>query len=659
MTAAPDAPGPVRSRLLTWGLPLLAVAGTALAIGLVSQHGSGGGGGGSRTSTSRSSTIAWSGDGATLWVTSPDDDQVVAIDPSTLEVVDQIEVPGQPRELTVLGPELVVTAAQSTDLAIVDPDARPEDAVALVRLPCGGTRSVVGVPASEPAPRGDLAVVTCPSDDRLAVVDVDRHLVLATIDLAGRPTGIVRVGDVLTVSTALDGRVHELSVERLAHALDDVRASGDDDDVPVLAVEPSSTRPAWTDGGRTASSLTALDAGPKGTVGVYQVVDNERKLSAAEIEAGSTYGTPKDGRARLEPAVAGACGARFSSVEDEARRLSGPVAVAAAPTDGLVWVVGEFSQSVSVVRCTGAEPSERSTTVAAFDIGEGGRGIVLDEDGRTAYVDVGFDHQVAELALPDGAASVAAGDGIERTEPVAIGRRPVDDRYLTPLAQEGRRMFNDATNAHLTPFGVVTCGSCHPSAGEDGLRWRIESADPATRTIERKVRRTPPAWQVDPDVKPLHWNGEFTSSDDLTLTTIQQLLGGDGLLVDSSAISAYMAEVSAPPSTPTGDAAATAEARQAGDGLLAHLGCTSCHAGDAGTDGRAHDVLAPSTVADADLPSVITPPLRAVRGRAPYGHDGRAPDLESLLRAHGDGEGRSLELTSEELAAVVAYLRTT
>ena len=69
--------------------------------------------------------------------------------------------------------------------------------------------------------------------------------------------------------------------------------------------------------------------------------------------------------------------------------------------------------------------------------------------------------------------------------------------------------------------------------------------------IERKVRRTPPAWQVDPSVKPLHWDGEFTSTDDLTLTTIQQLLGGDGLLVDTAAISAYLEEVAAPPTRPS------------------------------------------------------------------------------------------------------------
>lgn len=645
-------PTPRHRRLLTWGLPVLAVvAAGGVAAAVAVRSGGDAAGPTGAADTSRSSTIAWSSGGERLWLTSPDDDRVVEADPTTLAAVAQVPVEGQPRELTVLGDRLLVTAAQSTDLTVLDVRSGGGRADAVeIPIPCGGSRSVVTVPGG-PAGAGDLAVVTCPSDDRLAIVDLARGRTAGTIAVPGRPTGIVRAGDTITVTTAEDGRLLAFDAAEVAGA--SASASGGS-----LGVEPTSTRRAWVDGGRTASSLSALDAGPRGPIGVYQVVDNQRRLSEAEIEAGSTYGSPKGGRARLEPALAGACGARFSSIEDEARRLSGPVAVAASPTDDLVWVVGEFSHSVSVVSCDGRASSTRSTTVAAFDVGEGARGIVLDDDGRTAYVDVGFDHELARLELPATAASTSTDDPIVRTAPAEVGRRQVDDRYLSPLAQEGRRMFNDATNTHLTPFGVVTCGSCHPSAGEDGLSWRIERADAATRGIERKVRRTPPAWQVDAAAKPLHWDGEFTSSDDLALSTIQQLLGGDGLLVDTAAISAYMAEVRPPPAQPTGDVDETARARREGEALLADLGCASCHAGEAGTDGKAHDVLSPSTVADGELPEVVTPPLRAVRGRAPYGHDGRAPDLTSLLQAHGDGNGSAIELTPDQLAAVVAYLDT-
>jgi CxxC motif-containing protein (DUF1111 family) len=160
---------------------------------------------------------------------------------------------------------------------------------------------------------------------------------------------------------------------------------------------------------------------------------------------------------------------------------------------------------------------------------------------------------------------------------------------------------------------------------------------------------------VDPAVKPLHWDGGFASGDDLSLDTVQRLLGGDGLMVDASAISAYMAEVAAPPAAPVDDDATDRLLRR-GEEVVEAKGCTSCHAGPVGTDGKPHDVLRRSTVRDGDLDAVITPPLRAVRGRAPYGHDGRAPTLDALLAEHGDGRGSPIELTPEELAAVLAYL---
>ena len=214
-------------------------------------------------------------------------------------------------------------------------------------------------------------------------------------------------------------------------------------------------------------------------------------------------------------------------------------------------------------------------------------------------------------------------------------------------------MFADATDTHLTPFGVVTCASCHPAAGDDGLAWRIE-----TQEIPRKLRRTPAVWQVDATEKPLHWDGQFATSEDLILTTIRELLGGDALLVDPAAISAFMAESLAPPGRPV----ATTEEPLVEAGRRAFTsdaaGCQTCHMGERGTDGLAHDVLPEAPDQASRLAEAITPPLTGVRGRAPYGHDARAATLEDLLAVHTDGEGTTIELTAEERRAIVAYLAT-
>jgi DNA-binding beta-propeller fold protein YncE/mono/diheme cytochrome c family protein len=642
---------------LPWAGGVLAI-GATIAVACGSSSGDDGGvGSGGR---SRSSTIALDASGSALWVTSPDDDQVVEVDPATLEVRRRLPVEGRPQELVVDGEVLLVTGAQRTSLAVVATGSGGDGgggggggaaASAAIDLPCGGSRSVVTV-GGEGTDGRHLALVTCPTDDLVAVVDLDEGATVAQLPLAGRPTGIVRAGDELTVTTRADGLLHRFAVGELLAALDAAPAPEADAALPILELE-GVVDEAWADGERSASLLGAVDAGPRGPVGAYQVVDHVRKLSSAQIEGDPTYGTPLNGRARLEAALAGDCGARFTDVAEPAEMLSGPVAVAADPGSDLVWVVGQFSRSVSVVRCDGSGPAARSTTVASFEVGDGPRGIVLAEDGRTAYVDVGFDHAVARLALPSGIDGSTEEAAAERTAPELVERRSADG-YLSPLAEVGRSMFHDGTDEHLTPFGVVTCASCHPDAGEDGLEWRIETAD-----IERKLRRTPPVWQLDDAEKLLHWNGEFDSTDDLVLTTIQELLGGDGLLIDTAAIEAYLREAEAPPPAPAWTVAdrelvARGEAIfEAGD-----PSCASCHVGDLGSDGALHDVLPRSEEVAAQLDAVVTPPLRGVRGRAPYGHDGRAESLLDLLAEHGDGEGGSFDLDDDERAALLAYLRS-
>jgi mono/diheme cytochrome c family protein/DNA-binding beta-propeller fold protein YncE len=628
---------------------LVAVGATWLAAcGAGSDAASEGGGAG----TSRSSTIALDATGGSLWLTSPDDDRIVAVDPTSLEVRREVEVEGQPQELAWSGDLLVVTGAQRTSLAVVPTGGAGDGgagAVGAIEVPCGGTRGVVTVPR----PMGDgraLALATCPTDDLVAVVDLDAGRSLAALAVAGRPTGIVRDGGRLTVTTLGDGRLLTWDLARLVDELP--RPSADGETVPVLDLEPDATAEAWADGERSASLLAAVDAGPRGPVGAYQVVDHVRKLSSAQLRGDPTYGTPLNGRARLEAAVAGECGARFSDVGDPAQHLSGPVALAADPGSDLVWVVGQFSRSVSVVRCDGGGPGSRTPTVASFAVGDGPRGIALAADGRAAFVDVGFDHEVARLELPDGLDDDDAPLATERLDPAAVGRRSVDGA-LSPLAQAGRSMFHDGTDEHLTPFGVVTCASCHPGAGDDGLSWRIETAQ-----IDRKLRRTPALWQLDDEAKLLHWNGEFTSTDDLVLSTIQELLGGDALLIDTAAIEAYLAEVPPPPAPTLAltERSAVAEGRELFESEA--LGCADCHAGELGTDGNLHDVLAPSSEQAAQLDAAVTPPLAGVRGRAPFGHDGRAPTLADLLAQHEDGDGERLPLDDEQIDALVAYLRS-
>lgn len=608
----------------------------------------------------RSSTIAAGASGRTYWLTSPDDDRVVEVDARTLAVRRQVSVPGEPRELVRLGDRLVVTRSQATAITVIDLSASTPRQAA-IPVPCGGSHSVVAVSAGTGGLAHDTAFVTCPTDGRVAVVDLRTGVAVAQLAVPGRPTGAVVDGGTLTTSSAVGGELRTYPLASLAAALRGVGPGAP----PTLSV-PSRVHHVWVDGRRSASALGALDAGPEGTVAVYQAVDNRRAPTRAELAAGKAgYGSPLHGRARIEPALAGPCGARFADFADPGQVVSGPVAVAADPHRPLVWVVGQFSHTVAVVRCEQGAPSTTSPIVASFSVGDGARGIALGRDGRTALVDVGFDHAVARLDLPASvlaeSAAIEASGGSGRAAahvalraPTKLVRRSVSDLHLSARAQEGRRMFADATDPHLTPSGVVACASCHLDGGDDGLTWRIHTA-----VIPEKVRRTPDVWALDARTKPLHWDGSFHTADALTAQTIQQLLGGDGLLEDAGAITAYLRELRPPPARPSRTAAERAAVAR-GRALFASaaVGCSSCHTGRRGTDGLAHDALPPSSDPAARLERVITPPLTGVRGRAPYGHDGRAPTLPALLTLPGDRHGHAARLTRRQLADLVAYLDT-
>ena len=115
--------------------------------------------------------------------------------------------------------------------------------------------------------------------------------------------------------------------------------------------------------------------------------------------------------------------------------------------------------------------------------------------GMTALT--GFDHAVARLALPElpDEEGPVLGASLERT-------RALGETRLSEPAMRGRALFFDADDTHLTPSGVVTCGTCHPGGGEDGLTWFLHTAG-----IAPKVRRTPPAWAAREELAPFHWDG--------------------------------------------------------------------------------------------------------------------------------------------------------
>jgi len=558
-----------------------------------------------------------------LWVASPDDRSVGVVEPSSLRTVDRISGDGTPAQVIALVEGVAVSFADRAQILFID-DA------ASVEIPCSRGDGM----ATWTSGGRELLAVACPTEGRVAIVDVVDRQVLGTLQAPPRTSEVTVAGNELVAATTT-GTLR-------AWTLADLVVTGG-----LGSVAHRDTL-VWVLPGRSASQLDALVATPAGAVAAYQVVDNERAADPTDPADTGSYASVIEGNARIEPALSGWCPHLFSDFSVPATALSGPSALAVDAERSRLWVVGRFTGDVVVLDCSAAASADgRAEVIARFEVGVGAAGIALSADGSTAWVDGAFDHSIIELSLGDGATDGATGRAV----------RELGSMTLTASAQQGRRLFNDATNVHLTPNRVVTCASCHMGGGEDGLNWRI-----STRAIATKYRRTPPLWGLA-DTGSLHWNGEFSSLGDLTTDTIHQLLGGDALLVDRSAIADWLALVEPPPAHWTDGSPAAAAELATGKALFGSdvVGCAACHdaAGVDVSDELRHDVVAPSHDPDGVLDAVRTPRLVGLAARAPYLHDGRAETLVQLLGDNaGDRHGSTSQLTNEQRQALLSYLRS-
>ncbi len=528
-------------------------------------------------------SLALGADGR-LWVASRDDDMVVGLDPTTLAVQARVPVAGEPGRVLAIEGGLAVIGARSTALTLLGASPR------VVRLPCGGATGLVGL--------GDRLFVACPFDDRVVEVDAIAGQVSRVLAAPGRPTAVAVAGGRLWVTASRLGVLRHVPLSALP--------SPDPWTLQPVEwhAEALPTRP-----GHAAVQLDSLHVAGGRLVGAYQIMQHDGDRDRPPEEGG--YGRVVDAQPRIEPRALADCGSAYARFDGGVRAQSGPSAVALDAARDRLWVVHRATGQVVVFGCRRGAAPALLPILATFRVGDGARGIVLDGAG-VAWVDVAFDHAVARLAVG---------------EPPLARARPVDASALSAHAQLRRRLFHDARNVHLTPSGVVTCATCHPDGGDDGLAWFLHTLD-----VPRKLRRTPPVWAARPEVRPLHWDGEFVEAEALVSSTLSELLQGDGLLVDPAAIAAWMR--SRPPPVPRPLSPREAAAAERGRGVFEASGCAACHSGAAYTDGLAHAVLSPSADPDGRLDAAITPGLVATRARAPYFHDGRAQTLGDVLDAH-------------------------
>ncbi|MCB9635418.1 MAG: c-type cytochrome [Sandaracinus sp.] len=585
------APSPQLVPTSLWWLQPLALSFALVALGCTSED----------PSISNGGSIHHAGD--VVLVASPDDDTLVLVDATTLAERSRLEIEGAPTKLAAVGDAFVVGLAGRAAVAWV----RGAD-VRYVEVPCGGTGAAIAL-------SDDEALVACPHDDRL--VRLRDGVFVEHVEAVGRPTALTRLGDRVYVGLSRRGVIEVRDASTLQ----------------VMRTQALETAPGFA-----AVQLDALVADGEGVVASYQRVDVDSDRSRDPSTGG--YGSVTSGAPRLEPRLLAACGGRYARFDGTERVASGPSALAFDRGRRRLWVAHRQTGNVVLVACGGeglSTPNDgEARVIASAFVGRGLEGLALDGEGGV-FVDVAFDHAVAHVR-EEGAALVVEGP---RT-------RTLGPTRWSPDGLRGRALFHDARDTQLTPSGVVTCASCHPGGGEDGLAWFLHTA-----TVGPKLRRTPPAWAARPELAPYHWDGELESARELTLGTIRALLEGDGLLVDLDALVAYMEEVPAPPARPADDPAAAARGATTFEAR-----CASCHPGG-GSDGAAHAIVPASDDPAATLAAAQTPTLEAVRARPPYLHDGRAPTLRDVLtRADPEGRHGAADLDDAALNDLISYLET-
>ncbi len=261
-----------------------------------------------------------------------------------------------------------------------------------------------------------------------------------------------------------------------------------------------------------------------------------------------------------------------------------------------------------------------------FKVGHGPTGVDVDRTLGVAVVWNQFSHDLSLVNLGSGA-----------VETVSVGDDPLDADVAA-----GRRIFFSERDARTSRDGRA-CAACHPDGREDGIVWQLGGP-----------RQTPMlAGRVDRG--PFGWFAEHATLEEHVRETMTRL-GGSGLPNDELAkLTAYLRKGLAPPTRE-----ASADSRVArGQELFASTktGCTNCHRVDAGySDRDLHDVG--SRAKNEETAKFRTPPLRFVEGTAPYFHDGRYPTLDALLADNLDRMGSTTQLSKEDSADLVAFLRT-
>ncbi len=284
----------------------------------------------------------------------------------------------------------------------------------------------------------------------------------------------------------------------------------------------------------------------------------------------------------------------------------------------------------------------------------GPTGLAIDAEARRAVVFSSFAGQMTFVALESENAKTETistkktkrhkkANGTKKQPDVVSVVLPGRIGLSTEIAL-GRGLFHSAGQRNISLDGRA-CASCHPDGRDDGFTWQTQEGPRQTPILLGRLTNdtAPFGWLGDKDTLPNHFK-----------RTIERLAGTGLKDSERDAIFAYINSLSPPKSKRAADDTRIAQGKAIFEST--ETGCSSCHLGEATTDGDRHDVKSAGEF-EAEH-KFETPSLRFIAQSAPYFHDGRYGTLIQMIE-HCDGSmGSTKQLGVPEKASLAAYLET-
>ncbi|RPJ54912.1 MAG: hypothetical protein EHM23_27830, partial [Acidobacteria bacterium] len=347
----------------------------------------------------------------------------------------------------------------------------------------------------------------------------------------------------------------------------------------------------------------------------------------------------------------------FSDATDIVFTPDGRWALVTSCTSDRIAVV-EVDKLISVVRkATERErkdllPNHRGKAtefvVKHIAMERGPRGLVMAPDGRFAYVCNSLDDSlsVIDLGKMESVGSIDLGGPKEVTQ-----------------ARFGERLFNDSKITFQRQF---SCHSCHPDGHIDGMIYDIEADGIGVSHVDNRTLRG-----IN-DTAPFKWEGTNPSLSRQCGARLAVFFtrGAPFTAEELAAVDSYVCTIPRPPNRyrPLGAPLSPAQRRgkavfertMANDGRVIPVDnrCVTCHCPPLYTDRTKRDVGTREKLDRTGLFDV--PHLNNIYDSAPYLHNGMAPTLEEIWTVYNpyDRHGLTNDMTKDQLNDLIEYLKT-